>query len=223
MGLKSFLNSALKGVGLAAAARYLLTIQTQSQSGVWAKPIPALALASRTLLDRCDGYSALVAGGLVASAAGDYYLDQGEEEFLKGVGAFFVAHVLYIAAYERDAGPKAPLRAALAYGIAGLAMREIWKTLPSELKPGIAAYATAIATMLWRATARVPLTGGRADQALGALGALSFVGSDALIGLTRFSGDRRRRTRYAIMLSYWLGQCGIAASSTCRPRADAQG
>jgi alkenylglycerophosphocholine/alkenylglycerophosphoethanolamine hydrolase len=219
MGLRSLLMNGLKAVGLTAAARYLLTIQMRDRSGTWAKPIPALALAGCVLADRVDGYSGLVAAGLVASAAGDYYLDQGEEAFLKGVGSFFVAHVLYIAAYERDGGQQAALRAALAYGAVLLAMREIWGKLPANLKPGIAAYATAIATMLWRSFARVRFGDGRMDRVWGALGAASFVGSDALIGLTRFSNDTRRRTRYSIMLSYWLGQCGIAASSMCRPKA----
>jgi len=74
-------------------------------------------------------------------------------------------------------------------------------------------YALTISAMLWRALARlgeqhIP----RNTAWLAALGATLFVLSDSLIGINRFvvAFDE---ARYAIMITYWLGQLGIAASA----------
>ncbi|MNG10659.1 YhhN-like protein [compost metagenome] len=76
----------------------------------------------------------------------------------------------------------------------------------------VACYSLAIGSMLWRALARL----GSGDSAtrsswLAAAGALLFVLSDSLIGINRFVAPFEG-ARYAIILSYWLGQWGIAAS-----------
>lgn len=212
MRLRTLLTSA----GIGSALGYLRGIHTRDLSlKRLTKPFPVLALAGRVALNRRDPYSNRVVAGLLSSALGDYYLDQGEDDFLKGVGAFFVAHLFYIAAYEKDSGPLALGRAVAVYGAVTGIVKAIWDKLPEDLRPKIAVYAAVAATMLWRAGARYgdqPTD----DRKAGANGALFFIISDSLIGLTRFSEGDNRLVRYAIILLYWLGQVGIAESATER-------
>ena len=65
--------------------------------------------------------------------------------------------------------------------------------------------------MLWRAAARVGGPGPRA-AALGLAGALFFAASDTLIALDRFRGHIPG-AGHPIIVLYWLGQLGIAASA----------
>ena len=65
--------------------------------------------------------------------------------------------------------------------------------------------------MLWRALARVGVVPPRSAW-LAAGGAALFVLSDSLIGINRFVAPFEG-ARHAIILSYWLGQFGIAASA----------
>ena len=76
----------------------------------------------------------------------------------------------------------------------------------------VAIYALVISCMLWRAIARIGVSGVPRDSALlAAGGALLFVISDAMIGINRFV-QPFDEARYAIIITYWLGQFGIAAS-----------
>ena len=77
----------------------------------------------------------------------------------------------------------------------------------------VAAYALTISAMLWRALARVGEPDiARASAWLAAVGALLFVISDSLIGINRFVMPFEA-AKYAIIITYWLGQFGIAASA----------
>ena len=72
-------------------------------------------------------------------------------------------------------------------------------------------YALAISAMLWRALARLGTQVPQKSALLAAAGALIFVVSDSLIGIDRFV-VRFSAAPYLIILFYWLGQWGIAAS-----------
>ena len=71
-------------------------------------------------------------------------------------------------------------------------------------------YALAIAAMMWRAAARVR-PGERAGW-IALAGALCFGLSDTLLAIHRFRSPVPGAS-YAIMLTYWAGQLGIAASA----------
>ncbi len=67
--------------------------------------------------------------------------------------------------------------------------------------------------MMWRAAARVGSPGTPALAALlGLAGAIAFGASDTLIAFDRFAAPIPG-ARWPIMVLYWLGQCGIAASA----------
>ncbi|AOE86849.1 membrane protein [Pseudomonas sp. TCU-HL1] len=66
--------------------------------------------------------------------------------------------------------------------------------------------------MLWRALARLGTGLDRQSTAQAAGGEALFVLSDSLIGINRFVSPFDGAS-YLIILSYWLGQWGIAAST----------
>jgi uncharacterized membrane protein YhhN len=210
------LEAVLAGVATAAALLYLSGLGTAS-ARLGLKPIPALALAFWVFARRRDPPGRLTTAGLLLSALGDVVLESGR--FLPGLVAFLAAHIAYVLGFVLDERRLLLLRllpfAAWSMGAYGL------------LRPGLGAmalpvgvYVGVITVMMWRAAARVgsahvPIGAGRA----GALGAVAFGASDTLIAFDRFL-EPLPAARVPIMVLYWLGQLGIAASmALARPRA----
>lgn len=202
--------------GLAAAALHLWTEGPGPDAwGPWLKPWPvvclAVAVGTRSgpptessgrpslLLPR------LVTLGLAVSAVADVVI---EASFLGGLVLFLLAHVAYIAGFVADERAPRLLRALpfVAYAIG------MYRFLAPGLGPmavPVGIYATVIATMMWRAAARV-----RAGESAGWMalaGAVAFASSDTLLALHRFHAPVPWPA--AIMVTYWLGQLGIAASA----------
>jgi alkenylglycerophosphocholine hydrolase len=180
-----------------------------------AKPIPAVALAILVAASGRGRYSRAIAAGLLLSAVGDVLLEL-PERFVPGLVAFLLAHVAYTTAFLAD---ERRLRLARAAPFAlWLIGAFLW------LRPGlgpmegpVVAYMLAIGAMMWRAAARV----GGQEETPGArsalVGAILFGLSDTLIAIDRFHAPFPG-ARYAIILLYWAGQAGIAASA--RPDRD---
>ena len=181
-----------------------------------AKPLPALLFAGGVTWRCHDLLGRLVAVGLVLSAFADTFLEL--QLFLPGLTAFLLAHLCYVAAFVSSDGRPAVWRALpfAAYGVAAFA----------ALRPGlgatalpVGAYVATICTMMWRAAARV---GGRTPSRaawIGLAGALAFGASDTILAFDRFSHPIPG-AGWPIMILYWLGQWGIAASAAlaCRAR-----
>lgn len=201
----------LAGVFLATALLYFAGLAAGLPAlRLAAKPFPALVLAA-WVATRCrEPLARLVAAGLVLSALGDLQLERGS--FLPGLLAFLAAHLAYVAAFLSSDRRPAVGRALpfLAWGLTALAI--LWPGLGAMAVP-VGAYVAVICTMMWRAAARL---GGPGTPALAALlglgGAVAFGASDALIAFDRFSAPVPG-ARWPIMILYWLGQCGIAASA----------
>ncbi|MCJ1885454.1 lysoplasmalogenase [Pseudomonas sp. LA21] len=183
------------------------------------KPLPVLALLLWVLSAPADTYRRWIAAGLVLSMLGDILLEWPVNAFVPGLAAFLLAHLAYLLAYLGDTRRLAPagqLFAALLGG--GLFVLLHSRGLGPLLLP-IALYSLTISCMLWRALARLGCADlPAASRNLAAVGALLFVSSDAMIGISRFVGAFDGSS-YAIMLTYWLGQFGIAASVTSRHQA----
>jgi len=201
----------LAGIGVGTALLYFVGMATGVPDLCLAvKPFPALALAAWVAL-RCPRIlGRLAAAGLVLSALGDALLELGQ--FLPGLLAFLSAHVAYVAAFLT-----ASRRLALGRAVPFLA----WGALAfGLLRPGLSAmalpvavYVAVICAMMWRAAARVGSPGTPAlAAALGLAGALAFGASDTLIAFNRFAAPIPG-VRWPIMILYWLGQSGIAASA----------
>jgi len=201
----------LAGIGLATALLYFVALGAGLPAlRLAVKPFPVLALAA-WVATRCrEPFARLTTVGLVLSAIGDLQLERGL--FLPGLLAFLAAHVAYVAAFLSTDRRPAIGRALpfLAWGLAAFVL----------LRPGlgpmalpVGVYVAVICTMMWRAAARVGSPGTPALAALlGLAGAVAFGASDTLIAFDRFSAPIPG-ARWPIMILYWLGQCGIAASA----------
>jgi uncharacterized membrane protein YhhN len=87
----------------------------------------------------------------------------------------------------------------------------------ANMRVPVVVYLTAICVMMWRAAATVGREGPRQPHEWLALaGAVLFGMSDTLIGLDHFRAPLPE-ARVPIILLYWLGQIGIAASTVLRP------
>ena len=175
------------------------------------KPVPVLALLGWLQDAPASPYRRWISIGLMFSLLGDILLAWPVDLFVFGLGAFLVAHLAYLKAYLVDCRRLALLPLALAL-LAGVSLFSVMaaKGLGDLLIP-VAVYALAISAMLWRALARLGSHVPKRSAWLAAAGALAFVVSDSLIGIDRFVLPFGAAP-YLIILSYWIGQWGIAAS-----------
>ena len=198
----------LAAVGIAAALVYLAHVGGDP-ARLLVKPVPVLALAAWVALRSRQLVGRFTAAGLLLAAVGDVLLDAGR--FLPGLGAFLLAHVLYILAFV-SVEKRLALARALPFAAWGLSTFGWLRPGLGTLALPVGAYVVVITIMMWRAAARVGnREAGRAAW-LGLAGALAFGASDTLIAVTRFL-QPIEGVRVPIMLLYWLGQWGIAASA----------
>lgn len=196
-------------LGVAAALLYLGGFGT-GLPRLALKPVPALALAAWVALRCRQPLGRLTAAGLLLSALGDVLLDI--DRFLPGLAAFLLAHGLYVAAFlsvER----RPALGRALPFAAWGLVAFSLLRPGLGTMALPVGVYVAVITVMMWRAAARVGSA--RAPGLvpwLGLAGALAFGASDTLIAFDRFHAPIAG-VRLPILLLYWLGQWGIAAST----------
>ncbi|NWB45477.1 lysoplasmalogenase [Pseudomonas gingeri] len=176
------------------------------------KPVPVLVLLGWLHDAPVTEYRRWIGLGLIFSLLGDVLLAWPGDLFVFGLGAFLVAHLAYLKAYLGDCRRLAPLPLLLALLIgAGLLGILMSKGLGELLIP-VTVYALAISAMLWRALARLGTDVPKRSALLAAAGALTFAFSDSLIGIDRFV-VKFAAAPYLIIIAYWLGQWGIAASA----------
>lgn len=201
----------LAGVGIATAVLYFLGLAAGLPSlRLAAKPFPALALAAWVAARSRRWPGRLTAAGLAVSALGDALLEAGS--FLPGLLSFLAAHVAYLTAFL-SADRRPALGRALPFFAWGAGIFAFVRPGLGTLTAPVVVYVTVICTMMWRAAARVGGPGTPAlAAALGLGGAVAFGLSDTLIAFDRFSAPIPG-ARWPIMLLYWLGQSGIAASA----------
>lgn len=186
------------------------------------KPVPVLCLMTGVSRQPDDGYRNAILVGLAACLVGDMLLEWNDRMFTAGLVAFLVGHLCYIYAFVREErGLYLLALLPFAAWVAGL-LRWLWPSLGAMQIP-VLVYSCVICAMMWRALAmRIGLgfpsqaPAGWANVAL--VGAVLFAVSDSLIAISRFQLDIEY-VRYAIILLYWSGQFGIAASVSKRQRA----
>ena len=211
----SFRSRDLFRCGIVVAVIYLLCLPIDAPALRLAlKGIPVILMAVWLAPWREHG-ARLMGLGLLLSAIGDVCLEASPRFFLVGLGAFLLAHVTYIAAFLRHSRRPAFIVAipVAAFGLGTF----LWlqphlgaMTLP------VLGYVVVICMMMWRAWALV------ADQSvarpiawMAALGASSFGLSDTLVAHNRFIAPMLA-LQILLMLLYWTGQWGIAASQQAR-------
>jgi alkenylglycerophosphocholine hydrolase len=203
---------ALAAVAIVAALLYIAGLATDAPAlRLVSKPVPALALAALVLSGRRDGYAAALAGGLILSALGDVLLEV-PGQFVAGLATFLCAHLAYTAAFVRDER-RLRIGRALPFAL-WLLGAFVWiRPGLGEMTVPVVVYMLAIGTMMWRAAARVDGASSDHHGTRAALvGAILFGLSDTLIAIDRFRAPLPGAP-FAIILLYWAGQAGIAASA----------
>ncbi|MCU1715938.1 lysoplasmalogenase [Pseudomonas sp. 5P_3.1_Bac2] len=198
---------------LGAGAYTYTRITGLNELAVLSKGIPVLVLLWWLRQAPADSYRRWISIGLLCSLAGDILLAWPQDLFVFGLGAFLLGHLAYLKAYLCDCRQPRWLALLLAAVTGAMMFSLLAQADLGALLLPVACYATAISAMLWRALARLGQPGiSPRSQWLAAVGAVLFVASDSMIGINRFilpfDGAHA-----AIMLTYWLGQWGIAASA----------
>ena len=199
-------------LALAAVALYIYALASDNTLvALLAKPVPVLALVAWLRGAPATPYRKWISIGLGFSVMGDILLAIPADLFVFGLAAFLCAHLAYLRGYC-GITLRPALPALIFSAITGMALLGVLAShgLGPLLIP-VALYALAISAMLWRALARLGSSVAKRSAWLAAAGALAFVVSDSLIGIDRFV-QPFAAAPYLIILSYWLGQWGIAAS-----------
>ena len=176
------------------------------------KPLPVLALLGWLHDAPPSDYRRWISLGLIFSLIGDVLLAWPGDLFVFGLGAFLVAHLAYLKAYLSDCRRLALLPLILALSVGAVLLGILIGSGLGPLTVPVIVYGTAISAMVWRALARLGSDVPQRSALLAAGGAVAFVFSDSVIGINRFVSPFNAAP-YIIILSYWLGQWGIAASA----------
>lgn len=199
-------------LAILGAVTYLYGVSTHAMVlCLLTKPIPVLALLGWLHSGPVSPYRHWISIGLGFSLLGDILLAWPQDLFVFGLGAFLFAHLAYLKAYLADCRRAAVPALILALLAGGSLLSVMASQGLGDLLVPVGVYALAISAMLWRALARLGSGVPKRSAALAAAGALAFVVSDSLIGIDRFV-QPFSAAPYLIILSYWLGQWGIAAS-----------
>jgi len=170
-----------------------------------------LALAAQPSVATSPAYRATLCAGLVFSLLGDVLLMLPSNRFVQGLASFLVAHLLYIAAFVRDAGfGAAPLALAVLVLAAGGLTAALWPRL-GRMRAPVAVYVAAIVTMAWQGSARWESVG-QLGSLLACLGAWLFVASDAALAWNRF-GRPFAASPLVVLSTYFVGQLLLALST----------
>ena len=156
-------------------------------------------------------------GALAASLAGDAFL-MVEGFFVPGLAAFLLAHLAYIAVLRRGQrwfAHRGALATTLAIGL-GMYLFLWHGGLPPALRLPVAVYVTVIALMAAQALGRAHQLRTR-GATLVALGACSFLCSDAVLATNRFVQPLPWAALW-VLASYYLAQ-GLIVAGLLRPAA----
>ncbi len=194
---------------------------SRRRMGYFTKPavIVALlgaALAAASALGKPNALLSWVTVALVFSLAGDIFLMLPKERFTWGLGAFLLAHVAYLIAFNLTAPAFTAWTAGIAIGV-GMAAGKFYERLIAALdaadkgflKKPVAAYTLAISLMVLSALMlpfRTDIP--RGGALIVAAGAVLFFASDALLAWNRFVKPLPQGRLWVRML-YHLGQLAI--------------
>jgi uncharacterized membrane protein YhhN len=199
---------------LVSALGCLRALYRAEQTGVYLfKPLTTLLIAALALLQpthTSPGYQMAVLAGLLCSLAGDVFLMLPKDRFIPGLVSFLLAHLCYLFAFTRGAGPVLNGLALLPFLVAAVfLLRLLWPHL-GRLRLPVLVYAAILALMCWQALGRWIATPDAGTLAA-AGGAVLFLLSDATLALNRFVGSFRY-AQLVVMSTYYAAQWLIACS-----------
>jgi len=209
----------LVSVALVSMCLFLFGIQLDDfYLRVISKPIPVLIMVLVVMMWGRGSYARVVATGLVMCAIGDVLLEfRGYTSmFIAGMIAFLVGHLCYVTAFIRRSSKPNVLEALPFAAWIGWVILTVWGGMAEMMRIPVVFYALAIFAMMWRATAMVSSQEHRRPlDWFVVVGAVIFAFSDTLIALDRFHSSIEG-VRTPIILTYWIGQSLISASTLSR-------
>lgn len=205
-----FIDYLLLAVSIACGLIFLFTVSLRPYPGsvvVKALSVSPLAVIAFRSLRNGDG---LILGvSLLFSSAGDVFLGiDSDRLFVFGLGSFLISHILYIALFARNwpkprkIGGGQKLLVALVIIYSATLSAWMYPSLGSLTVP-VVVYMCAITVMGVSAI----LAGFQTRWIVA--GALLFIISDSLIGVTKFK-TAIDYSDYLIWATYYAGQLGIA-------------
>lgn len=190
---------------IASSAIYLATARWQPFPGsALVKGCAVGALAVMALRSNAR----LLALALALCTLGDILLDLDPRLFAFGLGAFLLAHIIYVVLFGRSRAtgmPADPLRiAAVLLILACSAALSVW------IVPSVGPLAVPVVLYICALTAMVSTAIlARFKQPWVAVGAVLFLISDSLLAINKFKTAIPLRD-FLVWTTYYLGQCGIA-------------
>lgn len=204
---------------LVAASSLLCISGYYQQNKLWVylfKPLTTvliLIIAGLANTGESSTYQFLIIAALVFCLIGDVFLML-EDKFLQGLGSFFVAHLLFAAAFYSPDNSTTPWLAALLAG-AGFSIYRYLIPFLGKIKFPVLAYFVVIILMTWCAWER-HITQGSTATLLVAIATVIFMASDLTIALDKFR--KEFKSAQAIILStYFMAIWMIAISPIFRP------
>ena len=196
--------------GVAAVGNWV-SVARHHQRGIYvSKPLTLLLMigAAITLDPVSSSMRAWFLVALAFSLAGDVFLMLPTDAFIAGLASFLLAHVAYVVGINQSSDGHWLLAIPVALVAAVLGnrlVRGIRAKGHPELVVPVAAYVLTILAMVSSAVA--------SGNVVGAIGALLFMTSDALIGESRFVHARTWQP-VAIMVTYHVAQGLLVLSLT---------
>jgi uncharacterized membrane protein YhhN len=169
-------------------------------------------------------YTTLVLIGLILSFVGDVLLIDGDKPamFVRGLVAFLLAHLVYIAAFTHIQGAR-NLRLDLtkeliAFALLSLLLMVVYFYLRSHLgafRQPVLFYMVVISLMVHRAAMGVSFEDALLSQPMLAVsGALFFYISDFILAINKFVFDGEdKMSNVWVLVAYYIGQTLIASSA----------
>ena len=192
--------------GLFACVDWWSVARDRPGAEYFAKPLVIVALVGVAMaVDGSDDTArGLVVAALGASLVGDVVLMGPDRSFIGGLGAFLVAHLIYIAALadSMEAGPAL----AGAIVVAGLSLGVVPQLLAAVRNRGLVMTIAVVIYIVTVSTTTV-FAVGTGVVVVGVGGSLLLI-SDALLGWDRFVGPAPGG-RTLVHVTYHLGQTGM--------------
>lgn len=154
-------------------------------------------------------YVLLIGFGLILSSIGDLFLMHPKDKFIQGLVAFFLAHIVYSAAFFNETTSFSFTTLSLLLAIGVIVYLFLLPTL-GEMKIPVAVYCIAILFMAWGAI-ELWSASPYISAAYGALGAVVFIGSDLVLAIDRFRSSSAF-SRHVIMITYYTAQALLTLS-----------
>lgn len=201
------------GIAISACLYIWFDYRNNIQLKYLFKPLATILIIGLAVIQEPGDYSQykiLIISGLVFSLIGDIFLMLPSDKFIQGLASFFVAHILYIAAFSSGSGPFFDLLLVIPAIVYSIIFLLILLPKTGKLAVPVILYSAVLLVFLWQATGRyyyLPIT----STTYVLLGAILFVISDSILGYTKFI-KKGKLSSFLIHSTYWSAQTFLALS-----------